>query len=108
LALVRNAPPVTFSRLPFAESRKPLVRVRLAGSHGPVDPGHRTARQRGLIVVIFDPAPLGDLCSEFFATIGQAGIAELSDRRRDAVGAHLRMRPVLRCVFPGLRQRLFR
>ena len=58
LALVRNAPPVTLSRLPFAESRKPLVRVRLAGSHGPVDPGHRTARQRGLIVVIFDPAPL--------------------------------------------------
>jgi hypothetical protein len=84
LALVRNAPPVTFSRLPFAESRKPLVRVRLAGSHGPVDPGHRTTRQRGLIVVIFDPAPL-------VRAPAQQTKAQSAELENGQSGAHSRM-----------------
>lgn len=60
------------------------MRVRLAGSHGPVDPGHRTARQRGLIVVIFDPAPL-------VRAPAQQTKAQSAELENGQSGAHSRM-----------------
>ena len=49
----------------------------------------------------------GNLHSEFFAALSQAGVAELYYWRSHAGGTYLRICPVLRSGFPGVRKWLF-